>query len=238
MTDMTPGGSQIHRHEVPSQLTDEPAVDAGLRAALEAHFDKYLPTEPQVLHEIVSQGIHLDVYVYPPCAERPAWTLVTMGMSEHPMNAPAGAEDWRRCELISTLPADWPMPSDKQSFDEVFSDPANYWPIGTLKWAARLPVAYDTWLCHGHTLAAGESEDYTYEGSEFSGMLLAGPCTIPDEASSMVYQGERIWFWGVYPLYADEMALKLDQGTEALLDLFDQHGVYEGVLPGRGSVVR
>ena len=47
----------------------------------------------------------------------------------------------------------------------------------------------------------------------------------------------NINFYGVVPLYEDEMDFKLEKGTEALFDLFDEHEVTELVAPDRPSVV-
>lgn len=243
MTEISPGGSEIYRHTEAVGSDDVPEFDEGLRGALEAHLRQFLPGEPSVLHEIVPVGVHLDVYVWEPTHDRPLWTLVTMGMSERPMNAPAGAEDTRRAELVCTLPADWPMPrtphregndpAQREEFEAVFSDEANYWPIEVTRMIAHLPSQFDSWVSFGHTIPAGEDPDETYPGSAFSGMMLSVPASLPKEAWTCTYDGEEIHLWGLYPLYPQEMDLRLQIGAVPLFDELAERGIHEGVLPGR-----
>jgi len=72
------------------------------------------------LREIV--GI-VRIQVVPAATDRPYKTLVTTGMSDYAMTAPAGAEDYRHIELFMHLPADWPLSQ------EAWNEPNHYWPI-------------------------------------------------------------------------------------------------------------
>ena len=61
---------------------------------------------------------------------------------------------------------------------------------------------------------------------------------MPDDFRELdVGEGRIVNFYGVVPLYEDEMDFKLEKGAEALFDLFDEHGVTELVAPDRPSVV-
>lgn len=233
MSEITPGGSEIFHHTQPVDPAPVPDYDESLRTAIEQHLANYLPGSPSVLHEIISEGIHLDIYVWAPTPQRPIWTLVTVGMSEVPMNTPAEVARWRRCELVSALPADWPMPADPDEFQRVFEDEANYWPIRTLKEAARLPVTFDTWLGYGHTLQAAEDPNEPYEGSPYTGLFLGYPTSLPPEAVVIEHGDEEIFFWGVFPLHAEEMDFKLTHGADALSDLLEDAEYHEGVYRDR-----
>ena len=237
MTAMTPGGSEVFRHGDPTGTEDVPDYDEAKRAAIEAHLSSFLPGEPSVLHEIVSTGLHLGVFVWEPTEERPLWTLVTLGMSEREMTTPPGAEDWALAELVMTLPADWPMPDGPGSSTEVWKDPRNDWPILLLKEAGHLPHMYQTWIAYGHTLAAGPDATDRDEGSDFNGTLVAYAMSMPPEAAALEYEGRRIFFWGLYPLYEAEMDFNLQAGADALFEAFEEAGLHEGVFPGRKPLV-
>jgi hypothetical protein len=58
------------------------------------------------------------------------------------------------------------------------------------------------------------------------------------EGFETLQAGEReIHFLGVYPLHADEMQRKLDEGVEGLLDPFDQAEITELLDPSRPSAL-
>jgi hypothetical protein len=46
-----------------------------------------------------------------------------------------------------------------------------------------------------------------------------------------------VFFWAAVPLYPQELQFKLENGMDALLDLFDTHRVTERIDVGRPSVV-
>ena len=57
-----------------------PTTDADWDTVQE-HIAKYFGDYDNVMHEIASEGIHLDVCVIPPREEHNYYTLVTLGMA-------------------------------------------------------------------------------------------------------------------------------------------------------------
>ncbi|MDL2260629.1 suppressor of fused domain protein [Methanimicrococcus sp. OttesenSCG-928-J09] len=176
---------------------------------LEDHIFDYFGEFDNVFHEIVSPDIHVDIAVIEPTPERNYYTLITMGMGAHRMNVPEELSDlnFDRAELMICLPPDWDVKSSEEN---------RYWPIRWLKIMARLPLNHETWLGWGHTVPTGEP----IESTDFECLLVVSPgdfddngfeCEIPD--------GSLINFYQLIPLYAEEMAYKLENGTEALLEL-------------------
>ena len=110
-----------------------------------SHIEKSFGSVTNILHEIVSPDIHVDICVIPPHDESAYYTLVTMGMGAHRMNVPDELKEklLERAELVIALPKDW----DIQSKDRQW-----YWPIRLLKDLARLPGQMDTWLGWGHAV--------------------------------------------------------------------------------------
>lgn len=91
-----------------------------------SHIEKSFGSVTNILHEIVSPDIHVDICVIPPHDESAYYTLVTMGMGAHHMNVPDELKEklLERAELVIALPKDW----DIQSKDRQW-----YWPIRLLK---------------------------------------------------------------------------------------------------------
>ena len=110
--------------------------------ALEMHIDTYFGSYDRVFHELVSPDIHVDICIIPPSEERPYYTLVTQGMGAHCMNVPQELADYKleRAELMIALPPDWLVGNEEEKW---------YWPIRSLKAAARMVIEQNTWLGWG-----------------------------------------------------------------------------------------
>jgi hypothetical protein len=108
--------------------------------ALESHIEAHVGKVDWVFHELLSDAVHIDVHHVAPSTERRFHALVTTGMSDRPMSVPQGCEQFRFAELVVLLPPEWPASQDH------FGDESVYWPVRFLKYLARLPHKYDTWL--------------------------------------------------------------------------------------------
>src|SRR5690625_5128383 len=91
-------------------------------SSIPAHIGRFIAGEPTVFHEIVSNDLHLDIYCWAPTKHRNLWTFVTVGMSAHEMNIPAGYEYYRRTELVATAPGHWPGLTEIQQMPQSRSE--------------------------------------------------------------------------------------------------------------------
>jgi hypothetical protein len=72
-----------------------------------------------------------------------------------------------------------------------------------------------------------------------TGAVLGALITWPPEALVLLTtSGTPIFFFGVYPVHFDEMALTVAKGSKVLLDRFKQVGITEVFNPRRASVAR
>lgn len=215
------------RHEAVERGWRAPAEpDPVVRESFDDHVERLLGGDHWVWHEIVSDTVHLDVYRWPPTADRPFHTFVTSGMSDLPMTLPDGARQagvTDLAELMVCLPADWPVPAWNESWDD-----AAYVPIRWLKNLARLPSEYDTWLGYGHSIPNGDPAAPLAPGSWLVGWVLLPPLTLPAEARSVpLPDGRRIDLFAIVALTQAELDRKLRGGVEALFDGFEAAGVTE-----------
>jgi hypothetical protein len=230
--DTSPGGSRILRHKARERDFEATGGDPALIEAIDAHlvatFGEYDGT---VFHELVSDLVHVDVNVVPPGPEREWTTLVTSGMAERPMTVPEEIEDYRHAELVLALPADWPLG------DDAFEDERAYWPVRLLKQLARLPHEFETFLYYGHTVPNGDPPEPYAEGTALCGAMIGRPLLTPDEFEEVRLPDDRlVHIFGVFPLYADEMDLKLANGADELWERLAEAHVTELVDPDRASV--
>jgi hypothetical protein len=224
----SPSGAPIFRHEqaaVPRPSTGDPA----LIAAVEDHVTQHFGAPASVWHELFSPYVHVDIHVVAPTSERPALTLVTSGMSEHPMRSASGD---RYAELMMVLPPTWPTTDS-----EDFRRPEGHWPYRLLQDLAQLPHEFNTMLWAGHTVPNGDPPAPYAPDTKLCGALLVRPLLAPDAFDVLRMPDREIQFLAVVPLHRDEMQLKIDKGLDALFGLLDEAEVTEAVDPGRPSVV-
>lgn len=225
------GGSRIHRYAAPEPGWQPPAESVSLER-VQKHLEPFLGRAESVFHEIVSHHVHVDVHLFLPGERRPAFTLVTTGMSDLPMSVPQGREEYAHAELMVTLPPDW------QLTQQAFQDERWYWPVRWLKTLARFPHEYKTWLGHGHTLPNGDPASPLGPGTKMTGILVMPPISLPPESYVLDDgAGPKVHFYALYPLYDDEMSLKLAQGTDALIDRMEAANVMDLLNPARPSMV-
>lgn len=176
---------------------------------------------PNVIHEIYSPDIHLDICVVEPTESEPFYKLITMGAGAYRMNVPTDFKGYNiECaEYMICLPATWNLQS---------SDEKDYWPIRALKDVARLPIMYDTWLCYGHTTQCDEVGSPYAENTKINSLVLDE--AIEDDSSMTMSSGKVINFWKIVPLYPEELEYKRENGAEALFKLMKQKGTYVDAL--------
>ena len=222
--ELTPSGAPIYRHAeaAPFELAsgDETTI-----SAIAGHIERHLGPVSGVYHEILSDKVHLDVHVVPPSAEFPFYALITSGMSDRPMTVPPGASPDDAppfAELCLLLPSTWPIPDDPAKVAAAFEDERVYWPIRWLKMLARLPHEYGTWLGFGHTIPNGEEAAPFADTTELGCMLVLTALSLPEEFQTLEISPEKtVQFYTLYPIYREEMALKMAQGVDALIDQFE-----------------
>lgn len=186
--------------------------------AVVAHFDRHVGQATRVLHEIISDLVHVDIHIIPADDDRPFVVLYTSGMSERPMHLPEGYDGPRFAELFIILPEDWNLT------EEGFEDEDNYWPIRWLKELARLPHEYETWLGPGHTVPHGDPPEPFAPGTELCCMMATPPLAFEEDFAE-IRRGEdgedTIGILMLMPLYIEEMECKLKKGVDELMDRFE-----------------
>ena len=196
-----------------SRKNSEPEVySEDEMSAIEQHIQSTFGAFDQVLHELDSPDIHVDICVVPPSERRNYYTLVTMGMGAHRMNVPEELAEYKleRAELAIALPPDWKL--DKDSMQEQ----RWYWPVGLLKVLARLPISNDTWLGFGHTM---DKQSPFAEDTKLKAAILTGPQGVEEGGEVCILPGgEEVNFYQVLPLYREEMEYKLKHDADALLE--------------------
>jgi hypothetical protein len=238
--EMTESGTPILRHYERERAGFEIGHRSPFAEAIEAHVERHIGPIETVLHEIISELVHVDILLVAPSDERPFHTLVTCGMSAKPMAVPPEVAsqldfDARYCELMICLPPDWPMG------EEAWKDEANYWPVRWLKILARLPHEYGTWLWFGHTVPNGDPPAPFAPNTGLCCTMLAPPLTIEDQARSLQVEDEgreaTVWFWAMQTLHADEIAFKLKNGGDAIFEALAEANVGDILDVARPSAV-
>lgn len=226
------GGQPVYRYGEPTPWRAA-AQGASCLEQICNHIVAHLGKSDRAFHEIASDAVHIDVHVVAPVPKFPFVRLVTSGMSDLPMSTPDNAGVPRFAELIATLPGEWPL--DQESFkNEVW-----YWPIRLLKFLARFPHLYSTWLGSGHSIPNGDPPLPYAGGTKLCGAIILPPLTAPNGFHSLVINGDKtIEFFSVVPLYEEELNLKLRSGSEALLKKLVDGKMFDIIDPSRTNVAK
>ena len=213
-------GAFIYRYD---DLQPDPLTPAGGTPHTDEigkHVTKYIGEVATVYHELVSTYVHIDVYWVKPTDEHPFHTLVTSGMSDLPMNTSESARERSRVELCLSLPRQWPV-EQALNHEEMEGDP--YWPVWWLKFLARFPHQYNSWLGQGHTIPDGSQPFVSY--SRFCSFMLFPPMLFDEGFRQLKTNDYTIYFYNLIPLYPEELDLKLNQGIDPLLGKLDEHRI-------------
>ena len=180
------------------------------------YITEHFGTFKNVLHEIASPDVHLDIALIPASEGRNYITLCTIGAGACPMYIDEetrinyGLPD--RAEYVIYLPADWKIDNGS------LKDERNYWPFRLLKDTARLPIWTESWLGYGHTISPAEGKLLT-EDRPYNSVLLTYP--VP-EFDTMQYaalsSGKSVSFYMIHPLTPEELDYKEGNSTSDLLD--------------------
>jgi hypothetical protein len=225
-------GEPIYRYPESGKGFEFAIGDTESIALIEGHIEKFAGKPKTVYHEIISDKVHIDVHFVAPSERRPYHTLITSGMSNLPMKAPEQYKQFCYAELMLCLPPDWPLT------DNDFKLLANYWPVGLLKYLARMPHQFDTWFHHSHSIPNGDPAE-PYANTGFCCALLGHPRQFPPEFEQLKISAEKtIHFCSVVPIYPEEMDLKLKKGAEALWERFDKAGISELLDVRRKNVAK
>ncbi len=182
-------------------------------------YENYLTSQfgecSEVFHELVSLDIHLDVLIFPPTEKDNYYKLVTMGMGAYKMKLPRKLSHLglERAELIICLPPDWNIKS---------SDNKDYWPIGTMKSIARVPINYNTWVGRGHTISSDKKNTPYADNTKLCVSLLLDPADLNLKPMDFrLSNGEKINFYQLFPIYEGELFYTMTNGVDELLESFD-----------------
>ena len=169
-------------------------------------YSKLFGESDTVLHELLPLIPHVDVYRFPPNGNRDFFTFVTSGMSDLPMNSPpdVGA-DFRRAELI------FYSTENRDDYPEL------------LRRMAHFVHDNNTWLHWGHTMPNGQPPEPLFDTDNLDTLFFMPTMVDPDATlgDELRIDSESVNLVWCVPITTAECQLKLDDGTEALYDLFD-----------------
>ena len=225
----SPGGSAILRHESSETRIGLTKERAQFAEARESVYERFFGKAARVFHEDIPLIPHIDVYTHDPGHDgRNFYTLVTGGMSDLEMTVPV---DVRRKR--------WPEGASRR-VELIFycSEPKEEY-LKTIKWLARFPHDWKTWIGPGHTIPT-ENISAPLWGSPVLDTILFMPTIVRPDATlpdKLTLAGEPVDFLWVVPLTTPECNLKLEKGFNAILDLFGRHRHPHVFDPNRKSYV-
>ncbi|NHN56152.1 suppressor of fused domain protein [Calidifontibacter sp. DB0510] len=247
--DQSEGGQPVRRHadrrDPAAPTATDPALaptDPALAAGRDAHLRQFIGADWRVLPGGLGDD-RLDVYVFPPSSEHPFLTLVTSGMSDHPMAMPPGLESQSRMELLLALAPGWAgldpiAPLEASPPGGPLADERNSWPIRLLRDLAQLPRKGGV-LSWGQSVPHGDPARPYADGVPFTGAVIGPPIGYSPDLMTCETPVARVAYLAVLPVTRAEMAFTVARpdGAERLFDLFFDCDVSAVIDPQRPSVV-
>ncbi len=154
----------------------------------------------------------------------------TSGVSERPLAVPKSMDDRRYTELLLYLPPSWQLSDDASPEDA-------WWPAELLKHLGRFIHEQQTYFEPGHSVAVAEPGETYAPGTLLAGALLLPPSLEEPEFDRLSICGIPCRFLWVHPITEAEMKLKLERGTDALIELMNQRALSPVIDPHRACLV-
>lgn len=189
------------------------------------YFSKVFPgRKTSVLHELLSDLVHIDVNIMSPTEDNNFYVIYTTGMSDLPMSLPEGyedREDLKYAELYAFMPPTWNPGSEFRTTADI--PDSEYWIIHMIKYLARFPHEYSTWLGDGHTIPNGPDYEPIAGGTTMGGVVLKQlgqslECIETDD-------GKKIKLLMLIPAYQEEIEYKLKYGMQKLDEVFAEKNI-------------
>lgn len=182
----------------------------------ESHFGPL--TEP-VMHSTDVKTPHVDVYRFGPSEDRPFWTLITGGMSD--VRQPGLTDDTEgiaaRAEIMMYV-----------------QEPEN-WMFNVLKGLAEMPFDDDTHLHWYHTVQNGQP--MTAEPSKLTAFFFLPPYFESEDFDTLEVSGDAVNVLWLVPITEQEREYAVENGGQALEDIFDEMELEPVVDESRDSLV-
>ena len=203
------------------------AASASYRQEIIAHIEKHLGPITATFRREDSDS-PVDLLWLRPSANRPYHTLVTLGLSDRPMDIPDSVPQktmGERAELMIMLPPEWNISPDNLNSEQ------GYWPIAWLTMLADFARTPGNWLGTGYVFPNGDPMTEIAD-TPFSGVLVLPPfVSHPHEYYAFRSRdGTRLNLYALIPLYPGEIDLKSEQGLDVLLEHFDKTGINSEVV--------
>jgi hypothetical protein len=182
-------------------------------------YDRLFGKWDTVLHELMPFIPHIDVYRFPPNSERRFYTYVTGGMSDLPMNSPKElGSECRRVELV------FYAAEDHEEYSRFLARLAHFPHDGT------------TWIHWRHTMPNGTPPEPVIGSTLLDHIFFMPSIVSPDSdlGERLTLDNDPVNLVWCVPITSAECQLKLDRGTDALYDLFNERDhpvVFSGERP-------
>lgn len=204
---------------------------------IEKHMAHVFPNrKKQVFPEKISEFVQVDIHLLEAPTNKDVQVLYTVGMSALSMTLPKEYlpqfEGLQRAELMMFLPAEWKLIPPAEGEDE---NNSIWWPVNLMKYVAKFPHEFQSWLGWGHVLANSAKFEAYDASTELCGTMLGA---LQEEVSVFKAEdGTQINMYALTPLYKEEMLYKEKEGIEALFGKLNQvNGYGMIVFPDRPNV--
>jgi hypothetical protein len=214
--------------------SSESTATAARHALIRSHIERLVGRIVGEFPDSRAPASGLSVLQLGPSDTRPLHTLITLGLSDLPMTAPANveADAPRYIELMMTLPAHWQL--DTASLQQTQWS----WPVDELLRLAHLSRDQGQWLGWGTSIANGAPSIAYAPNTALSAVILAPSLLVKQDFYELGSDDRRIVFLSAIPLYREEYELQQRDGMQTLLGKLLDRDIKDLVQPRRRNVAK
>jgi hypothetical protein len=219
--------SSDNGHPHSADAADDGYFPAHYDAVLEHYSQAFQGLSHEILHEMESVAgppIHIHI-VSPPDVE--FRLLLTEGMSAGAMTTPIMEKRFAELSLVVPRDIHFTAISDPETH-------AHGWIIHMLRYMAKFPHLVGNMVDYGHIILAGNDDDDTWgAATKFSGAVLLRSVTLWDDFLNIRVGHDLIRVLSVFPLYAEEVTFRMENGLPKFLDKITEAQLSEQLVLDR-----
>lgn len=189
------------------------------------HIEKYVGKIGKSIHDQKFERAPLSIHIIPKTNDQKYGALVTSGLSFAPMYPPRPMDFFKYSELLIKLPLDWPLPIESLKQDDFF------WPIEQLLTLMKYIHSNQQWFSDMHTFGNGNPPIPFANNTGLCGFLFTFPLNSfpPEFCELKIDDSKTVIFLQLIPLYNEEMNYTISEGSESLLEKFEENNILDHV---------
>jgi hypothetical protein len=162
--------------------------------------------------------------------EKSVKVLMTSRFHEYQMPVPEKLKGYENGELFACLPGYWDVRNH--------NDEKVIWAYEWLHKILTYTTEKQTWIGEGHTYDCTKHSAQLSQSLKQNHLFISSPIYLETELAPMQNEDKTIHFWGIIPIFSDEMDFKQSKGTVKFKTKLLSKGITEKIDEYRQTALK